>query len=609
MRIRPHVGIGIATLIWATALLPGLGVSAQSPAASPTLPPSASLAPCPPMTETRSPLIDPGAVLVQGFGAQNPAFPNPDPTWEGRFHPGQDWAYPRDPAGRPVAAIGDGRVLAVGSIGTGDRGGIVVIEHVGPFTIPASRPGALLSYPASATDSVLVVYEGIDPSPNLRVGDCVSGDTQLGVITVQCGPGAAAPCSDQPSGLHLELRLPWTADPLLRSTDWSVVGPAIQSSAGYFFDPDVMLADGVRAASDFIASLAAPCPSSSPAPDASAMPCPTELPGPSPTPLPSAAPTLAPTPLPTASPAPTAKPIKSPAAALLAGVPASVRGTCEPRTTGLVTGTIAALDCHPASGRIKLVTYFLLRPADARFVFSSRMRQYDLATGADCHAGVPGIESKRASLSIGCFVDGDGRANLRFASRAACPGIYVGVLGTGGDVAALATAYDTAVGAQWKDPGSNLAACRSGGTGVSAPPAPTNVAFKVHTNGQDSDGYPRPYRLQVTWDSAIVADTTVEVWAVTECPATATRRHPQLPCLTRSTPLPTSNRQRVASAPAGDGSVSWMVPGWEILGGPVAVDGEVQYWGVVVRAVNANGASRFVIARDGNGETCFDCTY
>ena len=117
-----------------------------------------------------------------------------------------------------------------------------------------------------------------------------------------------------------------------------------------------------------------------------------------------------------------------------------------PRTSGLVTGTLAAVDCHPDSRRIKLLSYFLLRPADARFTFASRMRQYDLQAGADCHAGTPGIESSRSSLSIGCFVDANGRANLRFASRAACPAVYVGVLGTGGDIATLAKAYDQAVG-------------------------------------------------------------------------------------------------------------------------------------------------------------------
>ena len=604
MTPRSISGVGISIIACVTALLSGVGATAQSPAVTPP----GSVSPCPPLTEARSPLADPGALLVQAFGAQDPAFPNPDPTWDGRFHAGQDWAYPADPAGRPIDAIGDGRVLAVGSIGTGDRGGIVVTEHRGPFTIPASEAGALLSYPALTTDAILIAYEGIDPTPGLRVGDCVSGDTQIGVTTAQCGQGVVAPCSDQPSALHLELRLASTADPLLRSADWSVVGPAVHSSAGYFFEPDVMLADGVREASAFIASLASPCPDPSLAPDASAAPCPTAMPGavPSPTPVPTS---VAPSPSP--SPRPTPKPIHSPAADLLAGIPASVRHTCTPRTSGLVTGTLAAVDCHPDSSRIKLLSYFLLRPADARFTFSSRMRQYDLQSGADCHAGRPGIESTQATLSVGCFVDGNSRANLRFASRAACPGVYVGVLGTGRDIASLATAYDTSVGAPWQDPGSSLAACTSGGSGVSAPPAPTNVVFTVHYPKDPSlyrDSVP-PYRLEVTWDETVDADTTIEVWAVTKCSRKPTALRPEVSCLTRKSPLPASSRKLVASAPAADGTTSWTVPGWEVIGGPVAQDSTDSYWAVVVRAVNANGASRFVIADGGNGVVCNDCTY
>jgi|GEM_PF-3473103 len=607
MRIRPRVGVGIATLIWVTAALPGIGVAAQSPGASPGLSPSASLVPCPTMTESVSPLVAAGAYRIEAFGHRED--PVRDPAAPPRFHAGEDWAYSEGTARAAVVAVGNGRVLAAGTIDGDQRGGIVVIEHTGPFGVPASTPGEPWSYPAADVDTILTVYQGIDPGPELAVGACVSRGTLIGSVSPQCVAGRTGPCIARQVALHLEVRLPSTTDPAMRSVDWADVGPTEASSEGYFLDPQLMVDVGLREPTSFLATLALACPGPSQAPAASVEPCVT--PPPQPTPLPTLAPSPAPTPSPTpaASPAPTPKPIRSPVGVLLAGVPASIRGTCETRSTGLVTGTLAAVDCHPDSRRIQLMTYFLLRPADARFVFSSRMRQYGLATGADCHAGLPGIESKRARLSIGCFVDTNGRANLRFASRAECPGVYVGVLGTGGDVAALAAAYDTAVGAPWQDPGSNLAACRSGESGVSAPPAPTNVAFKVHTNGHDSEGLPRPYRLQVTWDSAVDADTTIEVWAVTECPVTATRQRRELACVTRSTPLPAAIRQRVATAPAGDESVSWMVPGWEVLGGPVAADGRLQYWGVVVRAVNANGASRFVIARDGSGVTCFDCTY
>ena len=599
MRQRTSLTVGVVNLICAAILLGGSGATAQSPAASP----AASVAPCPPMSEAHSPLVEPGASMVQGFGNQNAAFPDPDPAYAGRFHPGEDWAYPSDSTLGLIVAVGNGRVIAVEPIGTGGRGSVVVVEHSGSFTIPASTPGAPWTYPSEVVDGILTAYEGIDPFPGLAVGDCVSDSTLIGTITAQCGPGVAAPCSDLPAALHLEVRLASTVDPSQHSLDWAVVGPASDSSAGYYLDPQAMIDDGLREPSAFLASLSASCPGSSPGPGARAVPCPAS------TADPTLEPSAAPTPSPT--PRPTPQPIRGAAADLLAGVPDSVRHTCTPRTTGLVTGTLAAVDCHPDSSSIKLLSYYLLRPADARFVFSSRMRQYDLKAGADCHAGLPGIESGRPALSIGCFVDHNGHANLRFASRATCPGVYVGVLGTGRDISSLATAYDDAVGAQWADPGSSLGACRSGGTGVSAPPSPTDVVFKVHASNKPSDWVdgPPPFRLEVTWNETVDADTTIEVWAVTKCPRQASPQRLEVSCLGNQTPLPVSIRKLVASAPAVDGTVSWKVPGWEIIGGAVAQDKADDYWAIVVRATNADGSSRFVIAKDGNGVNCYDCTY
>ena len=73
--------------------------------------------------------------------------------------------------------------------------------------------------------------------------------------------------------------------------------------------------------------------------------------------------------------------------------------------------------------------------------------------------------------------------------------------------------------------------------------------------------------------------------------------------------MPVSTRKLLASAPAADGTVSWKVPGWEVIDGAVAADNADDYWAIVVRATNVNGASRFVIAKHGNGIDCYDCTY
>ncbi len=584
MRLHPRTIAAVVT-ICAGALLPGTGASSQSPVASsvPSLEPlpGSSVAACAAMVSAGSPLHDPAAVLIAGFADEVQAPVGTAPGGAPRFWSGDDLGHPGDPSPVPVFAIGNGRVIASGPVAGG--GGIVVVEHAGPFVVPASAPGAPYQYPALQTDTVLSAYAGVDPSPDVAVGACVGPDTQLGVSN---------------TAVHLELRLAATADPAKRAADWLAVGPATDSIAGLFVDPQVMVDDGLRDPAAFLASLAHACPratdAGSPEPCTSAFP----LPAPTPTPITSPAPT------------PTPSPIRSAAADLRAGLPATIRDTCVPRTTGLVTGTIAAVDCHPEEGRIKLLSYYLLRPADARFTFASRMRQYDLKPGADCHAGKPGIESKRASLSVGCFVDSKGRANLRFASRAACPAVYVGVLGTGGDIAALVDAYDQSVGEPWADPGSRLAACRSGGSGVSAPPAPTNVVFRVHapTDPKLYETSVPDYRLEVTWDQAVSADTTIEVWAVTTCPLEG--KADSGPCLTGRTPLPPRIRGLAASAPSAQGSVFWTVPGWEDIGGAIAVNAQNEpVYGIAVRALNASGASPFVLARKGVATYCTGCTY
>ena len=107
---------------------------------------------------------------------------------------------------------------------------------------------------------------------------------------------------------------------------------------------------------------------------------------------------------------------------------------------------------------------------------------------------------------------------------------------------------------------------------------------------------------------AVTADTTVEVYAVKRCPAKAIAGGQR--CLTSTTRLPSSILKLVASAPAEAGKASWTWPGWEILGGAVAWDGDRYYYGIVARAVNSRGASRFVISPTAaTGEACSDCTY
>lgn len=535
------------------------------------------------------PLDASSARLVGGFGDQlgdTQASGSPRPSGVARYRAGDDWAAVPEGAVATVHPIGPGTVLAADTLAGPTGTGIVVVGHTGFLRVPESPPGAAYAYPEQQVGSVLSVYEGLVVAPGLAIGGCVDAETPLGATVAPCeGVAAASPCVVAVPPLHVELRLASTADPTQRSADWVRVGPPEHSVDGAFLDPQAMVDDGLRDPAAFIVGfgLASPAPTRSSRPIES--------------PAATATPTSRPTPV----------AITDPAALVRAGVPRSIRSTCTSRTQDLVTGTLAAVDCRPDSPRIKQVSYFLLRPADARFVFASRMRQHGARGGADCHAGKAGVESRAARLSVGCFVDDLGRANIRFAARSSCPAVYVGVLGTGRSIGRLADAYDTSVGEMWRDPGSKIAACRRGTGAVSRPPAPTHVVFKVHARPWTDDTVP-DYRLEVTWHEQVEADTTIEVYAVMACPRKPTT-HGRF-CMTAKTKLPSSILELQAQAPAGDGSASWLAQGWEEIGGPVAQDKDGRaVWGIVVRAVNSHGASRFVIAKGGNGWACSGCVY
>ncbi|MFN8619247.1 MAG: hypothetical protein U0869_00695 [Chloroflexota bacterium] len=621
MRSRRTIGT-LGTMLAAGVLLGALlppATGAQSPAASPA---GLTAADCGIAASLRFPIHDPGAILLVPFAFEDPAEPNPDPGFAGRFHPDETWTLPEDAAGSPVFAAGPGLVVASGTIGVGDQGGIVVVEHAGPFTLPASLPDDPYVHDATDTDTLLTVYAGIDPM--VTAGECVSPDSVIGGITAACAAGVTPPCSDLPAALRLGVRLGSTADPALRSADWSVAGPAADSIGGTFPDPQVMVDDGVREPSRVIVALAAPCPSpapdapdapdASPGPDGTGGPCgpatPTGTPAPSL--VPSAPPTPAPTPSPT--PKPTPRPVVSPQTALLQGIPASLRGSCEKRTSRLVTGTLAAVDCRPDDPAIALMTYFLASPADARFTFSSRAKDAGLGGGGDCAGAVPGVESRDPAGSVLCYKDADGKANLRFAVTEACPAVYVGVLGSGRDIGRLWSAVDAATGGEvWAAPRGTIAACKGdkGEKGaVSTPPTPTNAHLKQALVRKPTNADPLPpTRVTFSWSEPVTADTTIEVWGIRDC----LKKPPKdgsAPCIDGSTRIPGSQLVLLRTAPAGDGSVSWQVPTQEITAGYSYHD-EQHGWiaSVVLRASNAKAHSRFALIPEALGVGCDGCTY
>lgn len=599
-RRAPLLALALALL---TALPAGAPVAAQTPA------PTTPAVPCGDLTAVRFPIHDPGAVLVTPFAFADPALPSPIAGAVGRFHPSETWAIPGAAGRRAVYPIGTGRILHTGTIGAGDRGGIVVVEHTGAFLLPGSEPGdPYLAGPTPAT-GFLSVYAGVDPVP-YPVGTCVTPETLIGVTTEQCGTGVALPCSDLPAGLRLEIRLAATADPALRSIDWAVAGLPGDSVGGTFPDPQVMVNAGYRSPSRTLVALAPACPAPVTDPAASPAPCTPVLPSGTPVPLVTPAPTAAPTATPV--PGPTTRPFRAPANVLYAGVPTVFRDLCQKRTSKLVTGTLAALDCTPAVPQIAKVSYFLGRPPDVRFTFNNRIPEHGLSLGGDCRAGFAGVESKTAELSSACYRNAAGRANLVIALAASCPGVYVHVEGATNSIAALANAWQELTGGvTWNTPIATVKACTAGLTGVSAPPAPTGAKYTwVSKPGPFS---PYTVKVTVTWTIPVTTDTTIEVYGIDRCLAVDPLNPPSTDraCYRSGLRIPSGSLRLLRSGPAEPGKLVWQYPGLIYDFFPPGavplyveeIDGE--WYGansILIRARNSRGSSYYVLPSGGAGE-------
>ena len=139
---------------------------------------------------------------------------------------------------------------------------------------------------------------------------------------------------------------------------------------------------------------------------------------------------------------------------------------------------------------------------------------------------------------------------------------------------------------------------------LQVPAAPTSAKMRV------SDGALGPYdvpeqEFKVSWTETYPADTEIRVYGVTECINNVDGE----PCLVLHTALPDSVRDLVAKAPAAAGSAGWTWPGWENIGGAMAVnpDGDHYYYAFVAAAYNAAGHSKFIILD--SSTACTDCTY
>ena len=137
---------------------------------------------------------------------------------------------------------------------------------------------------------------------------------------------------------------------------------------------------------------------------------------------------------------------------LLKGIPWRIRKTCVPRRSALARGTVAAVQCRPASRVVSDMAYYLMDSGPAYRVFEQRRKQAGVRRGGSCLSGKPRYDIWIGGMPTAelCYRNSDGRANLRILEPATncrklkvagrtlrTPTIYIAVLGRDGDIGKL----------------------------------------------------------------------------------------------------------------------------------------------------------------------------
>lgn len=146
---------------------------------------------------------------------------------------------------------------------------------------------------------------------------------------------------------------------------------------------------------------------------------------------------------------------------LLEGVPKPIKTSCRPRRSDLPAGTLAALQCPPNASAVRDLAYYLMSGNAATNVFKQRMSDNGVKGGSgQCRNGRAAIsEDVPGPGALGCYLNTDGRANLRIVEPASgcdqlkvgartlkIPAIYVAVLGNDGDIRKLARWAESPLG-------------------------------------------------------------------------------------------------------------------------------------------------------------------
>ena len=111
-------------------------------------------------------------------------------------------------------------------------------------------------------------------------------------------------------------------------------------------------------------------------------------------------------------------------------------------------------------------------------------------------------------------------------------------------------------------------------------------------------------KFTLTWRTPDSPGTVVRVLAVTECPAPSNSTG--VPCVTRTTHLPSSIVRIAAKVPASRKTAAWTWVATEDIGAAVASDGRNDFYAIVVTFTTGSVVKTVVVI---TAETCSGCTY
>jgi hypothetical protein len=137
---------------------------------------------------------------------------------------------------------------------------------------------------------------------------------------------------------------------------------------------------------------------------------------------------------------------------------------------------------------------------------------------------------------------------------------------------------------------------------ASGPPAgPTGATYR---DDRWTHGVAPDVTVTVAWKEAAPDGVSIWVYGVTECLVPTPSYG--VDCVTKDSKIPASALVMLRKVPAAPGTTSWTYRDRNIEGA-VGAYGSTEYYGIILRAVNAAGRSPFVVA--GTAQSCNPCTY